>query len=107
MKVCIEPGCPTLTTGRRCPTHTATTDHARGSRQARGYGREHTELRAKWAPLVATGMVQCTRCNLLIKAEDQWHLDHTDDRTGYRGPSHAHCNTSAGGRNSRRVSGPN
>jgi hypothetical protein len=29
MKVCSEPGCPTLTDQRRCPQHTRTTDRAR------------------------------------------------------------------------------
>ncbi len=26
---------------------------------------------------------------------DAWHLDHQDSRLGYRGPSHADCNTGA------------
>jgi hypothetical protein len=34
----------------------------------------------------------------LILLGQQWHLDHNDDRTGYRGPAHARCNTSAGGK---------
>jgi hypothetical protein len=39
----------------------------------------------------------------LILAGQEWHLDHNDDRTGYRGPAHALCNTSAGGRASHRT----
>lgn len=102
MRVCSQPGCPTLTDQRRCPQHTRATDRARGSRAARGYGREHDQLRKQWAPLVASGLVQCTRCRLLITAGQAWHLDHNDDRTGYLGPSHARCNTAAGGRASHR-----
>lgn len=104
MRVCLEPNCPTLTNGRRCAIHAAATDQARGRRQARGYGREHTELRAKWAPLVATGLVQCWRCLLLIPANEPWDLGHDDeDRTKYRGPEHAYkCNRAAAGRRSHR-----
>ena len=31
------------------------------------------------------------------------HLDHTDDRTRYRGLAHAHCNTTAGARRGGQV----
>jgi hypothetical protein len=31
---------------------------------------------------------------------DDLHLDHTDDRTGYIGIVHAHCNLSRAGRRS-------
>lgn len=37
MKVCAEPGCPTLTKSTRCPAHTRAKDKARGTRQERGY----------------------------------------------------------------------
>lgn len=52
MRPCLEPGCPTLTNGSRCLTHTRTKDRARGSRQARGYDAAHeAERRALLALL--------------------------------------------------------
>lgn len=102
MKVCAEPGCPNIQAESRCPTHTRQRDRSRGTRTQRGYGADHARLRARWAPLVATGLVACTRCHLLIGPGEPWHLDHTDDRTGYRGPSHARCNVSAGGKAAHR-----
>jgi hypothetical protein len=94
MRVCAEHGCPELTTTTRCTTHTKANDKARGTRQQRGYDAAHERLRTRWAPKVATGTVHCARCLGRITALDEWHLDHTDDRTGYLGPSHALCNTS-------------
>jgi hypothetical protein len=44
-----------------------------------------------------TGMVKCARCPEFINPLEPWHLDHTDDRTGYLGASHAACNLSAAG----------
>lgn len=41
MKVCAEPGCPTLTRRTRCPEHTRARDKARGSSNARGYDAEY------------------------------------------------------------------
>jgi hypothetical protein len=69
----------------------------------RGYGRAHMAERARWAPKVEAGQVACCRCHRLIvpnprRHDRGWHLDHTADRTGYLGPSHALCNLSAGGR---------
>jgi hypothetical protein len=54
--------------------------------------------RAKWEIPVGLGQVDCARCHRRIRLGQPWHLDHTDDRTGYLGPSHAGCNTSAGGK---------
>lgn len=93
LKVCAERGCPELTDTTRCPAHTKAKDKARGTRQQRGYDAAHDRLRARWAPKVATGQVNCARCHKRIGALDEWHLDHTDDRAGYLGPSHASCNT--------------
>lgn len=64
----------------------------------RGYGAGHQALRADWEPKVRAGGVKCARCNKLISADADWHLDHNKDRTGYLGPSHAHCNWSEGGK---------
>ena len=91
-RVCAEANCPELTDTTRCPTHTRAKDKARGTREQRGYGQAHRILRAKWARKVATGQVNCARCHKRISPLEAWHLDHTDDRTGYLGPSHAACN---------------
>lgn len=104
MKVCAEPGCPTLTHSSRCPTHTRERDRARGSRQQRGYDAHHDRLRAEWAPRVATGRVRCASptCRRpddpLIHPGEPWDLGHTPDRRRYRGPEHEACNRSEGGR---------
>lgn len=98
LKVCAQPGCPELTDKRHCPTHAAQHERARGTRQQRGYTSEHDRLRARWKSKVERCEVKCARCDQLILPLEQWALDHTDDRTGYLGPSHKRCNDSAGGK---------
>ena len=99
MRVCPVPGCPTLTTGGRCSIHASEQDKARGSRQQRGYDAEHDRLRRVWAKRIASAPVTCARgCGTTLTTGDDWHLDHTDDRTAYLGPSCAPCNLAAGGR---------
>jgi hypothetical protein len=88
---CAEPGCPTLGTTTRCPAHTKTTTE-------RGYGSQHQIERAKWQRIVDRTGWPCARCETRIQPGDDWHLDHSDDRTTYLGPSHARCNDSAGGK---------
>src|SRR5438045_6044418 len=66
------------------------------STTARGYGHQHQQRRKVWARKVAKGDVACARCGGLIVPGSKWHLDHTDDRSGYLGPSHAGCNMAAG-----------
>lgn len=104
MKVCAVTGCPTLTTGSRCTVHAREQDRARGTRQQRGYDATHERLRAQWAPKVATGQVRCAKpeCRRFIHPGEPWDLGHLPDRTGYRGPEHAHCNRSDGGRAAHR-----
>jgi hypothetical protein len=70
-----------------------------GSTAARGYGAAHQAERARWAVLVAQGIVACVRCMRLIQPGTPWDLDHNSDRTDYLGPSHRRCNRSIGGRN--------
>jgi ribosomal protein L44E len=94
MRVCADTGCHELTDTTRCPAHTRAKDMSRGTRQQRGYDAAHDRLRARWARKVATGKVNCARCKKRISPLEAWHLDHTDDRTGYLGPSHALCNVS-------------
>lgn len=100
-RVCPKPGCPNLLHPREryCPGHQRDYEQARGTRQQRGYNAHHDQLRAQWAPHIATGTVKCWRCHQPIPPGEPWHLGHDDnDRTLHRGPEHTHCNTSAGGR---------
>jgi hypothetical protein len=60
------------------------------------YGAAHRALRARLAPVVATGSVRCARCDQLIAADDDWQLDHKDDGRGWLGASHTRCNARAG-----------
>jgi hypothetical protein len=103
VKVCIVPGCPTLTDGTRCATHARATDRQRGTRTQRGYGPDHAALRARWAPLVAAGTVDCHADRCLEPARriapgTPWDLGHTADRRRWTGPEHARCNRADGGR---------
>ena len=63
-----------------------------GSTTARGYGWTHQAERKRWKPIVESGAAFCVRCGLPIAAGALWHLDHSDDRSHYLGPSHALCN---------------
>lgn len=67
----------------------------RGTKQQRGYTAQHDKARSAWVSLVEAGIVVCARCETRISAGDAWHLDHTSDRLGYLGPSHAACNVRA------------
>jgi hypothetical protein len=60
--------------------------------EERGYGKAHREERARWKPIVDNGQAVCCLCGQWIEPGTEWHLDHTEDRTGYRGASHASCN---------------
>ena len=100
-KVCAVPNCPKLIprTDNKCHAHTREADMARGTTTERGYGSTHKALRAHWQTLITRQPQPCTRCGQPITTHDTWHLDHDDhDRSKYRGPSHATCNTAAGGR---------
>ena len=54
MRVCSVPGCPVLTNSGRCDQHRREADQARGSRQQRGYDRDHERRRQgllkAWVP---------------------------------------------------------
>jgi hypothetical protein len=45
--------------------------------------------------MVEAGRATCSRCGLPIRGGEAWHLDHADSGSGYRGPSHAECNSRA------------
>lgn len=69
-----------------------------------GYGRNHKRLRRIWAQRIANNwQPPCSRCGAPILPGEPWDLDHTDDRTGYLGPAHAHCNRSAGAAKKTRI----
>ena len=77
------------------PTKRSTTD--------RGYGGDHEAERERWRATVEAGQAKCSAITCLepsraIPPDAEWDLDHNDARTGYRGPAHARCNRSAGGR---------
>lgn len=98
-----QAGCPELVRSGRCARCAAQADKQRGSRQQRGYDREHDRLRKRWLAKVQRGGVHChaARCMMparLILLGQAWDLGHTDDRTGWTGPEHALCNRSAGGK---------
>lgn len=99
---CTQRGCPIILTdgNTRCIQHRAEASQARGTTDQRGYGTAHKAERARWATILTRQPMPCARCRQPITKDDEWHLDHDDDRSRYRGPSHAKCNTSAGGRRS-------
>lgn len=73
----------------------------KGSTTERGYDSQHKRLRAALLP-TAYGQA-CTRCGRPMLHGQELHLDHDDDRSGYRGFSHASCNTRAGAIKSNQV----
>ena len=64
-------------------------ERMRGSRQARGYGAQHDAVRA--AREDAYGQ-RCHLCGERMWPHQELEPDHTEDRTGYRGWTHAACN---------------
>ena len=103
-RVCLEPGCPNLTTKSRCQQHEREHDRARGTRRDRGYDAAHDRLRAAWQRQLDGGaVVYCWRCLLSGKRTRidpaHWHLGHDDDdRTKHRGPECPPCNLATSGR---------
>jgi hypothetical protein len=61
LRVCAQPGCPTLTASRRCPDHQRKTEQARGSRQQRGYDAEHDRIRTALLARFQPGTL-CPKC---------------------------------------------
>lgn len=71
-----------------------------GSTTARGYGYEHQRIRrdalAALREREAMGAeTLCTRCTRPVHTGQPLDLDHTDDRSGYRGLAHRSCNRGA------------
>lgn len=108
MRVCKEPGCPTLiadgTYRGECPTHRREADKNRGTRAERGYGAGHQAARRAWQAKIDAGEdVRCWRCGTPIRST-AWHLGHDDvDRSVTRGPECVPCNLAAAGRASHRT----
>jgi hypothetical protein len=96
LRVCAEPDCPVLGTSTRCTEHERAKDKARGTRQERGYDAGH--VRERNAQLEDAYGTRCHFCDERMWPHQELHLDHTEDRTGYRGITHAHCNLSDGAR---------
>lgn len=97
-RVCLEPGCPALTDKPRCPAHTRDREAARGSKEDRGYGRQHQAERRRWRAIIDSTGATCARCGAPLRRGDAFHLDHTADRRGWLGPSCPKCNLSAAGK---------
>jgi 5-methylcytosine-specific restriction endonuclease McrA len=71
-RVCLEPGCPLLTTATRCPAHArarqAARDAKRGTAAQRGYNREY---QANRRALLAAGPHLCSwGCGRLATTAD-------------------------------------
>jgi hypothetical protein len=94
MQVCAVAGCPELSTTTYCDDCAKAKDKARGTRQQRGYGAQHQRTRAALLP-DAYGAL-CIHCDERMWPHQALALDHTEDRTGYRGIVHASCNASEG-----------
>lgn len=103
MRVCAEPGCPTLTKRTRCAKHQQAADQARGTRQQRGYDAAHDRARrAILARIQAGEIIRCWRCRCAL--DETFHLDHTDGRTDYRGPACMQCNLQLAGQKRHGIS---
>lgn len=61
-----------------------------------GYGWKHRQAREQLLPY-AYGRL-CHFCQKPMLRGQKLDLDHTDDRTSYRGMTHASCNRAAGAR---------
>lgn len=79
----------------------------------------HRHLRARIKRIVDGGQTRCcfgADCYWaeevdgklvggVVHPDEDWHLDHTPDRRGYRGVAHAKCNTSDGARRGNAMRG--
>jgi len=79
MRVCSTPGCPTLTTGRRCTTCQAQAERDRGTRQQRGYDAEHMATRAALLPQAYGTLcpIGGPTCVGYMYPHHELHLDHS------------------------------
>lgn len=94
--------CPQVSEAKRCAACAGQYEARRGTRQARGYDRGYDQARKQWAPKVQAGTVHCFAPVCLMPARwicpgTAWDLGH-DEQRHIRGPEHAVCNRSAGGK---------
>ena len=92
--MCSQPGCGELVEVGKCDEHRREYDRRRGTNAQRGYGSQHRATRAALLP-EAYGTL-CLHCGERMWPHHKLALDHTEDRTGYRGIVHASCNASEG-----------
>lgn len=97
-RICPKPGCPRIVNRRYCVEHEREYEAKRGNSNQRGYGAAHQAMRAHLNRDMQSIGATCVLCGQRINPGEPWHLDHAPDRSGYRGPAHASCNTSDGGR---------
>jgi len=96
-RLCSKLGCLTVVFGGKAGY---CKEHQRPSPSKRGYGKEHQQRRRTIATSIAAGqIVRCWRCDTILTSD--FHLDHSDDRSAYRGPACVSCNTSLAGKKSR------
>jgi len=69
---------------------------ARSSTSARGYRTEHRDRR--FATVDAAVGSPCVLCGEVMDDPERMHLDHTPDRSGWRGFAHDRCNVTDGAR---------
>ena len=69
---------------------------------ARGYGAAHQRARRDALKALQDGD-PCSRCGRPMYRGQDLDLDHTDDRTGYRGLAHRRCNQIAGAKKGGRI----
>lgn len=70
VKVCPQPGCPTLTDAGRCPTHRRQADQARGTAAQRGYGHDHA---TRFRPAVLHRDPICVLCLIAFSTVADHH----------------------------------
>lgn len=104
-KPCLEAGCGRpARKGPRCPEHSRERDRARGTSKERGYGFKHKILSVQ-ERANAVGK-PCCLCGQEMAAGEPLALDHTEDRTGYRGVAHLSCNAAEGAARAGRSAPP-
>ena len=106
-KACGHHGCHARVTGKPyCTVHTAE-QQVRANTTQRGYGIAHQRTRTHALRDLRPGQ-PCHLCGKPMWPHQRLDLDHTTDRTAYRGLAHAHCNAVAGAisKTQRRGPGP-
>ncbi len=80
--------------GTKCGLCAKERSQRKGTTSSRGYGRHHQAVRMSWQRSIddPRRAVVCTICKEDVNPGEEWDLDHTEDRMGYRGPAHSSCN---------------